>query len=36
MVGEKKTQEVIAAFTEKFPGVQSPTRQVIHNLNTRF
>jgi Mor family transcriptional regulator len=36
MVGNKKSQEVIAAFIEKFPGIQTPTRQAIHNLNTRF
>jgi hypothetical protein len=29
-------QEVIAAFTEKFPGIQPPTGQAIHNLNTRL
>jgi hypothetical protein len=32
----KKSQEVIAAFTETYPGIQPPTRQAIHNLNTRF
>jgi hypothetical protein len=32
----RKLQEVITAFTETFPGIQPPTRQVIHNFNTRF
>jgi hypothetical protein len=32
----KKSQEVIAAFTEKCACVCSPTRQAIHNLNVRF
>jgi hypothetical protein len=36
MVENKKSQEVIAAFTEKFPDIQPPTRQAIHNLNTRL
>jgi hypothetical protein len=33
---KKKSQKVNAAFTEKFPCIQPPTRQAIHNLNTRF
>jgi hypothetical protein len=33
---ENKQTIAIAAFTEKFRGIQPPTRQVIHNLNTRF
>jgi hypothetical protein len=32
----KKSKEVSAKFTEKCAGVQSPTRQAIHNLNVRF
>jgi hypothetical protein len=32
----QKSQEVTATFTEKFPGIQPPTRQAIQNLNTRF
>jgi hypothetical protein len=32
----KMSQEVTAAFTEKFPCVQPPTQQAIHKLNARY
>jgi hypothetical protein len=32
----KKSQEVIAAVTEKFPRVQPPTRPAIHNVSARY
>lgn len=32
----RKSQQVIAAFSDKFPRVNPPTRQAVHNISAKF